>query len=76
LRRDTLARDGTLAPGARPIAPRIDVPGLASGRYRVTGWDTAEGRPRESIDIEHGGGPLSFNVPSFATDLALAIRRM
>jgi mannan endo-1,4-beta-mannosidase len=76
LRRDTLARDGTLSSDVALIAPRIGVPGLTPGRYRITGWDTAEGRVRESIDLEHGGGPLSVRVPPFATDLALAIRRM
>ena len=77
LRRDTITKAGTLDGGAKPMATRVTVPGLAAGHYRITPWNTAEGRAGEALlavaETEKAG--LSFETPPFAADLALAIRR-
>jgi hypothetical protein len=77
LRRDTITKAGTLAPDAKPTLARVTVPGLAPGRYRITPWDTAEGRAGEALlaVAENEKAGLSFETPPFAADLALAIRR-
>ena len=69
------AADGRLRRDAVAIAPRLRVPGLAAGRYRVTAWDTAAGHASTTIEAEatHDTG-LALVVPPFATDVALAIR--
>jgi hypothetical protein len=76
VRRDTIGRNGMLSTDATPINPHVLIPGLGAGRYRVTAWDTFAGTCRESFEVEGRGGPLAFWAPPFATDLALAIRRI
>lgn len=76
MRKDTIARDGMLRPDAEPISLDVRVPGLGVGRYSVTAWNTREGRSCAELHVEKGAEPfLRLQVPPFATDLALAIRR-
>jgi hypothetical protein len=75
LRRDALTKTGMLDSAAACIAPRVDVPGLAPGRYHIVLWDTLTGPVGDVISAEAtDGAGLIFQAPSFATDLALAIR--
>ena len=74
LRKDSIGADGTLRRDAAPVSVRIKVPGLAPGRYGVTAWDTAAGRPRGSVTAETAATGLEIDVPPFAADLALAVR--
>lgn len=76
VRRDSLGRDGRLRRDAEPARPRLRVPGLAPGRYRVTAFDTLAGQVAGSAEVEAGEGGLSFEAPPVATDLALAIARI
>ncbi|HEY8382351.1 MAG TPA: hypothetical protein VIL09_09390 [Microvirga sp.] len=76
LRTDTIGEGGMMHPGARPLSPSIGVPGLSPGRYSVTVWNTLEGRAYATLQVETGAKPvLHLQVPPFATDVALAIRR-
>jgi mannan endo-1,4-beta-mannosidase len=76
LRRDTIGEDGMMHPGAEPVSPSIAVPGLSPGRYSVTVWNTLEGRAYATFEVAKGAEPvLHLQVPPFATDVALAIRR-
>jgi mannan endo-1,4-beta-mannosidase len=76
LRRDTIGEDGMMHPGAEPVSPSIAVPGLSPGRYSVTAWNTLEGWADATYEVEKGAEPvLHLQVPSFAADVALAIRR-
>ncbi|HYF24090.1 MAG TPA: hypothetical protein VD929_11900 [Caulobacteraceae bacterium] len=76
LRRDTVRQDGTVDRTAAPVSPKVTVPGLEPGRYRVTGWDTLEGREAAGLEAEAGDDGLTFVAPAFAADLALAVRRI
>jgi mannan endo-1,4-beta-mannosidase len=76
LRRDTIGRDGRLRRDAAPIHAEVRVPGLASGRYVATAWDTEAGEPRGEWEAEATGGDgLLLRLPPFTTDLAVAVRR-
>jgi hypothetical protein len=77
LLRHDARRKGMVRPDARPIRPRLSVPGLDPGRYRITAWDTSLGISRGTLEAKVEGGPcLDFEVPAFVADLALAIRRL
>jgi mannan endo-1,4-beta-mannosidase len=73
LRRGPLLPDGRLDPAVEgPVALRI--PGLAPGRYRVTPWDTREGRAEPALEAAAtGNGVLALRLPRLGADLALAI---
>jgi mannan endo-1,4-beta-mannosidase len=76
LRKGRICGNGMLCRKAEPISPSIRVPRLSPGRYRVTAWDTLEGRACATFDVENGPEPfLLLQVPPFVADLALAIRR-
>ncbi|HEU0045711.1 hypothetical protein [Sphingomonas sp.] len=75
LRRRSLAADGRIDAGATPIAPRVTVPGLAPGRYRITGWDTAAGVVTETLEA-NVGETLRFTPAPIIADRAFAIRRV
>ncbi len=76
LRTDTIGEGGMLRRAAEPESPSIAVPGLSPGRYNVTAWNTREGRPWATYEVESGAEPvLHLQVPSFTADVALAIRR-
>jgi hypothetical protein len=76
LRADTIGEAGLLDPVAPPLSPGVTIPAMEPGRYRVTFWDTRQGRAAGALDLAHpGGGALSFRAAPFAADLALAVRR-
>jgi hypothetical protein len=75
LRVDSLDRKGMLRKDAEPVRPVLVLPGLSGGRYRVTFWDTAAGRPVETAEACRGAdGRLSLPLPPLRTDLAIAVR--
>jgi hypothetical protein len=76
LRKDVTGSDGTLRRDAAPITADVLVPGLAPGRYRVTAWDTLSGAERGSHEADCSDGALALQPAPFATDVALAIRRL
>jgi len=77
LRADRKARDGTLHQDRAAAAEVLRVPGLRPGRYRLTPWDTLAGVAGRPFEAQAPGpAGLSLTTPSFATDLALAIRRI
>lgn len=73
LRRGPLLPDGRLDPRRTgPVSLRV--PGLAPGRYRVTPFDTREGRAGAPAHAEAtGNGVLATALPLLGPDLALAI---
>ncbi len=74
LRRDALDRKGMVRIDAPPVSVAVELPGLMPGRYRVTGWCTRTGvAVGSSVRVKAAGAALP--VPSFATDLAVAMRR-
>jgi hypothetical protein len=76
VRTDSLDRKGMLRKDATPAEPVLIVPGLAEGRYRVTFWDTVEGREigtAEAGKVNCEG--LRIPLPPLRTDIALAVRR-
>jgi mannan endo-1,4-beta-mannosidase len=76
LRRDIVGRDGMLRGGTEPISPEVRVPCLTNGHYRVTAWNTLEGRSCAEFVLDSGEEPfLRLQTPPFATDLALALQR-
>lgn len=75
LRRDALNARRMVDPGAAPVSVDVCVPGLQSGAYRITCWDTRNGL-REQFDIAHfSSGSMRIETPAFATDIALAVTR-
>ena len=74
MRRNTLASDGRVDQTAEPRAPQITVPGLKSGSYRITGWDTTTGRVVETFDATTVDGKLRFTPAPIVADRAFAIR--
>ena len=76
LRTGRLDRSGMLRRDADPARPAVALPGLAEGRYRITFWNTAEGRCAGCAET---GGPvdgrLAIPLPPLVTDLAVAVRR-
>lgn len=76
LRRNALSADGRVPADVEGIAPTVSVPGLAEGRYRVTGWDTSAGRVVEELTADTQGGGLRFTPSPIGPDRAFAIRRL
>ena len=74
VRRDTLRRDGSVAPAATPAGIDLRVPGLAPGRYAATVFDTRDGTMR-TCDAIAADGMLVATLPPVATDYAVAIVR-
>jgi mannan endo-1,4-beta-mannosidase len=75
VRRDGVGKDGMLRRDAEPISPDVRVPGLRTGRYSVTAWNTLEGQSYAKFEVEKGMGAfLMLQVPPFTADIALAIR--
>jgi mannan endo-1,4-beta-mannosidase len=73
LRRGPLDPKGMLRRDAEPISPRVRVPGLKAGRYRITAWDTRAGAVVGAFEADGDGG-LAISAPPFVADVALAIR--
>jgi mannan endo-1,4-beta-mannosidase len=76
LRRDQIAHDKCLRRDAVPVTTSFTVPGLADGSYRVRGWDTETGTPREDMIVEASGGALQVTTSDIVTDRAYAITRV
>jgi hypothetical protein len=76
LRRRATSPDGRVRADVEPVAPLVTVPGLAEGRYRVTGWDTTEGRVADELDADATAGALRFTPSPIGPDRAFAIRRL
>jgi hypothetical protein len=76
VRRRALGAEGRLREDTAPLAPVVEVPGLADGRYRVTGWDTREGRAAEMFEVSASGDVLRFTGEGVVTDRAYAIARL
>ncbi|HVF93526.1 MAG TPA: hypothetical protein VM900_04360 [Sphingomonas sp.] len=74
VRRDTLRRDGTLAPATAPAPLKLCVPGLADGDYIATVFDTRDGTLR-AVDAAATGGMLVATLPPVFQDYAVAIAR-
>ena len=73
LARDRCDAGGLLRRDGAPFRLTLTVPGLAAGTYRVTGWDTLDGRAVDDAVVPVCGG--TFGLPHFSCDLAVAIRR-
>ncbi|HEX8235875.1 MAG TPA: DUF5060 domain-containing protein [Abditibacteriaceae bacterium] len=61
-----------------PVSGRVSLPGLSPGRYRVTWWDTQEGKPLQStlVTLAGSGQALSLDTPAVSRDVALYVTRM
>ena len=75
LRRTQIGADGRVKRDATPIAIKMTIPGLGSGAYRVTFWDTSSGTAVGTEIVAHDGGALAITTPPCVTDIALAVRR-
>jgi hypothetical protein len=75
VRRRGLAPDGRLPADLAPLAVEVSVPGLADGPYRIAGFDTAGGRPTETLDAQATEGVLRFRPAPIGPDRAFAIQR-
>jgi len=75
IRRGNRADDGRVRTDSARAAS-VEVPGLADGRYKVTGWETAAGTIAETIEAEARQGLLRFTTAPIPADRAFAIRRV
>jgi mannan endo-1,4-beta-mannosidase len=77
LRTDQLdRRSGRIRRAAEPARPCLILPGMGSGRFRVTLWDTVEGRETGCLEADRGAdGRLHLPLPPLRGDVALAVRR-
>lgn len=75
IRRRTLAPDGRLRTDIAARTVQVQVPGLAAGQYRITGWDTAAGCATDRLDVATDGGELTFTPAPIVADRAFAIVR-
>ena len=75
VRRDSLGPNGMLDTSASPLTLSLTVPRLASGRYLISGWDTAGGRLL-APPIEAASDDAPWPLPPFVRDLALAVKRV
>ena len=75
LRRDSLNRRGMLDRNVDPIRVDVHVPGLRSGAYRITAWDTRLGLMEQSDTAHFSDGSMNITTPPFVGDIALAITR-
>jgi mannan endo-1,4-beta-mannosidase len=75
LRTDCLDRSGRVRRDVEPVCPELWIPGLAPGSYRVTFWNTEEGRCAGCTDVERSAdGRLRLRLPPLVTDVAVAVR--
>ncbi|MDB5695932.1 MAG: hypothetical protein JWN21_1475 [Sphingomonas bacterium] len=75
LRRGTPAGDGRVDAAAPPRSPRVTLPGLSPGRYRITGWDTVAGTVVETIEVA-AAKAVHFTPAPIVADRAFAINRL
>jgi mannan endo-1,4-beta-mannosidase len=73
-RTDTVGKNGMLRADAPAVPVTLELPGLAAGKYRIVGWDTAHGKPNAEWQTQ-SDGRLRLDVPPFSADLAIAVRR-
>jgi mannan endo-1,4-beta-mannosidase len=74
LRCGPLLQDGRLDPAMPPRPATLRLPGLASGRYRLSLWDTQAGRTVGQAEAQSlGNGMLTAQLPAFRSDIAVAI---
>ncbi len=78
LRRNTIGPDGRLNKDVPAIAPTIAVPGLSAGNFIVRAWNTERGCPigNDAMMTHDQRDGLLVQLPAFARDCALAIRRV
>jgi hypothetical protein len=72
--RTDVRKDGTLDPDAAPMPVELTCPGPA-GSYRVTRFDTREGRVLGEEQVDAADGELRVKL-ELRTDLALALKRL
>jgi mannan endo-1,4-beta-mannosidase len=75
LRRTQIGSDGRVKRDAPAIAVKVGIPGLQPGRYRITFWNTEEGRTVAAEEQVHESGPFVVATPACVTDVAIAVRR-
>lgn len=76
LRTDRRQRNGMLKKDALPVSPVVSLPGLGPGPYRVTFWDTVEGRATGMSELSTcADGMLRVPLPPLRTDVAFAVSR-
>ena len=75
VRRRALGPDGRIRADIEPSAPRIGIPGLTDGRYRVIGWNTVEGCVTDTQDVQASDGTVSFTPFPVTGDRAFAVQR-
>ena len=73
IRTDALDSRGMLRRDIGPVEVEIGIPGLADGLYRVTLWNTVEGKAEGEEAAASVGGALRFRT-SIQGDLAIAVR--
>jgi mannan endo-1,4-beta-mannosidase len=73
LRTDSLGRDGRLRTDVPARAASVTLPGLASGAYRCTLYDTRSARTIATQTLPHAGGDLTVGCGDVACDVAVAI---
>ena len=73
LRTGACGEDGRIVPVANAAPQQVEVPGLASGGYRVLQFDTVDGLVLRADEVRHAGGALALQCGPIARDLALAI---
>jgi mannan endo-1,4-beta-mannosidase len=78
LRQDTVRkREGTLDTNAAPVEVALKVPGMDTGKYLFTIWNTAIGKAMLQEEAQNTvAGSLSMVIPAVKTDVALAIRKI
>ncbi|MDQ6698779.1 MAG: hypothetical protein M3Z36_01180 [Acidobacteriota bacterium] len=74
LRADCIGPKGMLDCDRDPLRVPLRIPGLRSGNYNITAWDTRTGAATSIFDAASLDGLLCFDAPPVSTDLALAIR--
>lgn len=73
LARDRLDASGMMRTDGQPLELSVEIPGLRTGTYKVTGWHTGDGRDvgEEVLAMTRDG----FRLPGFTADLAVAVVR-
>lgn len=75
LRKAPLSPEGRLDRTAAPIRAMVRIPGLASGTFRITPFDTEAGQALPGIDAQSRRGALVIEAPQLRSHLALAVVR-
>lgn len=63
-------------PSGEGVSGRLTLPGMQAGAYRVTWWDTLEGKvlSEETVPVS-GSGPLQITTPAVRQDVAIFLAR-